>query len=585
MKNTSSNNMTFGKRLAYTRKRKKLSRKQLANLVGLCEDSISRFETGNRNPSAAMIQKIATALVVPEDWFENDDNFNTDTAENQRLIDANNRRAFGQRLAYSRIKKELTKKQLANLAGVCPDSIRLLETGNRNPSAAMIQKIATALEVPEDWFENENNFKTAENQCLIDANNCRDFGQRLAFTRKKKGLPQKELAKLSGVPYTSIMHYEQGRNTPCSVRLRKIIKALEVSDDWFENDDNFKEDPIKKLTDFGQHLAYTRKKKGISQRQLAELIGTHRMKICNLEAGIQHPDELILNQIIKTLGLSDDWFENDDNFKEDLEPIKKLTDFGQRLAYTRKKKGLKQSQLAELVGMSWPMIGFYERGFGYPSMPVFSKIIKALEVPDDWFENAENFKDDDIKPVIRLTKEQQQFVAEHEWLIRYMFYKYFNYPKNEELYENYYGCAAISLCEVAMIYDENKGSFPTFAKMRIQSSMARAFKNEKKNIQPCTSLDKLLGDDPNCDDLASIIPDPEDKFESLEYKILVESVCQKVAPVLTDNEKEVFRLWLHGVSIDETAAIVGISTSTVTRSKREVITKCRTLFTPDDIFS
>ena len=85
-------------------------------------------------------------------------------------------------------------------------------------------------------------------------------------------------------------------------------------------------------------------------------------------------------------------------------------------------------------------------------------------------------------------------------------------------------------------------------------------------------------------ELGSIIPAP-DEWNPLEYKVLVESVYQKVEPVLTAKEKEVFRPWLHGKSSDEIARAIGVSKAAVKNRTEKARKKCRALFNPEEIFT
>ena len=59
-----------------------------------------------------------------------------------------------------------------------------------------------------------------------------DFPQRLRTVREHRQLDQIELASLSGIPSTSISHFEAGRRKPSLVSLRSLADALQVSIDY-----------------------------------------------------------------------------------------------------------------------------------------------------------------------------------------------------------------------------------------------------------------------------------------------------------------------------------------------------------------
>ena len=60
------NALTFGQRLKAIRKSKKITQKELAKKLGIATNSLSRYETGERNPSISMLKEIAKALEVPQ---------------------------------------------------------------------------------------------------------------------------------------------------------------------------------------------------------------------------------------------------------------------------------------------------------------------------------------------------------------------------------------------------------------------------------------------------------------------------------------------------------------------------------------
>ena len=57
-------------------------------------------------------------------------------------------------------------------------------------------------------------------------------GDRIRGARKKKGLNQRELAKMVGVSAQAISKYENNIITPASNNLLKISKALEVKTEY-----------------------------------------------------------------------------------------------------------------------------------------------------------------------------------------------------------------------------------------------------------------------------------------------------------------------------------------------------------------
>ena len=59
-----------------------------------------------------------------------------------------------------------------------------------------------------------------------------DFGMRLYYARKKKGLTQEELSEKCGITQTQYSMYEVGRRYPSVENLLKLKTTLDVSLDW-----------------------------------------------------------------------------------------------------------------------------------------------------------------------------------------------------------------------------------------------------------------------------------------------------------------------------------------------------------------
>ena len=60
-----------------------------------------------------------------------------------------------------------------------------------------------------------------------------EFGRRLRDILSYKGLTQKDLSDITGIPQSTISHYIRGLTTPSSYMLDKIAKALNCSTDDF----------------------------------------------------------------------------------------------------------------------------------------------------------------------------------------------------------------------------------------------------------------------------------------------------------------------------------------------------------------
>jgi transcriptional regulator with XRE-family HTH domain len=76
--------------------------------------------------------------------------------------------------------------------------------------------------------------------------------------------------------------------------------------------------------------------------------------------------------------------------------------FGDRLAYARKQKGMRQSDLGKSVGTSGDIIGKYERGENMPSIEVATKMADALNVTLDFLVKDGEYQNIDNDALKRL---------------------------------------------------------------------------------------------------------------------------------------------------------------------------------------
>ncbi|WP_164918963.1 MULTISPECIES: sigma-70 family RNA polymerase sigma factor [Acutalibacteraceae] len=273
-----------------------------------------------------------------------------------------------------------------------------------------------------------------------------------------------------------------------------------------------------------------------------------------------------------------------------------LMTFGERVVYARNKKGLNQKQLAKLIGVRSTRLCSWEKGRRDPTASMIQKIAKALEVSEDWLMgNDDHFSMKNLAESPQygsLTNEQQQLVIENEKVIgaafKFVAHTFYTY-KSHLKYDDIYGDAAIGLCRAAKIYGANgdhSSSFFSFAFNFVESAILNSCRKATADSNRTISLNKIVcGDeDGNDAELGSRIPAP-DEWDPLEYKVLVESVCQKVEPVLSTKEKESFRLWLHGMSSDEIAKTIGVSTFAVRDRTAKARRKCRACFDPEEMFA
>lgn len=143
---------------------------------------------------------------------------------------------------------------------------------------------------------------------------------------------------------------------------------------------------------FHEKLKMLRKKKGLTQQEVAELVHVERGVYTNWELGNRNPNYENLSMLVCIFDVSLDYLLGDylEISKERYLKIKESylmktsNVFPQRLKELRLKKGLTQTELGEKVGVKQSTFTNWENGKREPNFETIIKIADLLEVSVDW---------------------------------------------------------------------------------------------------------------------------------------------------------------------------------------------------------
>jgi transcriptional regulator with XRE-family HTH domain len=119
---------------------------------------------------------------------------------------------------------------------------------------------------------------------------------------------------------------------------------------------------------FGTRLKKLRTDNNLTQLQLAEILGTSKSNISKYEAGSVEPNLETLVKISKEFG------ESIDNLLDTSKQECVDNTIGKTISSFRELKGLSQSQLADLLGVSQCTVEYYESGERIPSINILKKL-------------------------------------------------------------------------------------------------------------------------------------------------------------------------------------------------------------------
>lgn len=138
-----------------------------------------------------------------------------------------------------------------------------------------------------------------------------------------------------------------------------------------------------------ENITEIRKRRRMSQKQLAEVLGVNRTYLNGLEKGVRNPSVTMLYHIAEGLHISvkdlltkheEFSFGEDDSYwdkvKEAVEENKK-NDF-KKLAQLRHESSMMQEELAKKAGISRNHVSGMERGVHKPTLGTLARLANAL---------------------------------------------------------------------------------------------------------------------------------------------------------------------------------------------------------------
>ena len=215
----------YGENIKKIRESKGMSRKELADKVGITESAIFRYETNQREPRFSILCKISEALEVP---------INKLIYEDDEIIEM----PTGKKIKSIRNKSNLTQQELADLAGISLRALSNYEGGTRVPPLEIMIRLAKALNVDIKDLDAKSPLVDYYDDIL---------GKKIKLYRKYKSLTQKQLADKIGVSELTIRRYESNQKEPKHNTLIKIAEALDISIKELIDYDDIKTNNLAKL--------------------------------------------------------------------------------------------------------------------------------------------------------------------------------------------------------------------------------------------------------------------------------------------------------------------------------------------------
>lgn len=207
----------LGSSIKQLRKERHLTQKELGNLTGFSQNTVSQHENGKRTLDDPAIRKYAAALnTTPQAIFDifsinNSKKKTTNNSDIKRIISKNLKQ-----LAYT---ASMTEEKIANGTDLSRDELAQLFNGISLPTAGQVQKLADFFGVVKSAIDPR--FRSTDEPIRI--------GNAISFFKNSRGLTTEQLAEKIGEPISVITDWENGISTPDTNALQKMADIFQVS--------------------------------------------------------------------------------------------------------------------------------------------------------------------------------------------------------------------------------------------------------------------------------------------------------------------------------------------------------------------
>ena len=132
---------------------------------------------------------------------------------------------------------------------------------------------------------------------------------------------------------------------------------------------------------FAERLKELRKRKGLTQTQLADALGVHLQTVSKWERGVTEPDISLIGETAAALGATVEELAGAPVPDETFTGTFSAVGMGRCIAALRKAKGESQEALAGVFGASGDTVSKWERGVVCPGIDALAALAEHFEVP------------------------------------------------------------------------------------------------------------------------------------------------------------------------------------------------------------
>ena len=293
-------------RIKELRKEKGLTLEKLSERVGIAKNTLSRYESRDREPKLKVWQKLADYFDVSVPYLQG---FDKQTPN---------------RLKELRIKKKLTLDDIEAKTGIKRGTYSNYENGNTEPKLEVWQELARFFKVSVPYLQGFDEHKS----------------NRLKELRQHENISQGDLAKATGLTRQAISNYERGNRDPNRETWQQLANYFEVSVSYLKNEID---------TEYLEKLV-----------ELLMLLSFPKIVISYGDTDIDDDTKPfisveIMSQICKSLG-----YDSKDKFLEIYKKVMKLMDDTETVEYLQEFQSVIIQLMPKAKGITKNLLNAYE---------------------------------------------------------------------------------------------------------------------------------------------------------------------------------------------------------------------------------
>lgn len=302
-------------RIKELRQKNSLTLEKMGEKVGIAKNTLSRYESGKREPKLEVWQKLADFFDVSVPYLQG---FETQVPNRLREL----RRSHGLTLKDT---VEKVKEQEALI--ITADALAKYERGDREPKLEILQKLADFFKVSVPYIQGFDEHRP----------------NRIKKLRQLKKVSQGNLAKVTGLTNQAISQYENGKRNPNEKVWQQLADYFDVSVPYIkgEIDTEYVGKIIKTiyLVACNEKITIITKKECIRTEKDRTIAITELLLLLFKELNLDHKSESreIFEKNASLLSLTGDeridYFKKvsvsttEENYRYDIECAKALIDF------------------------------------------------------------------------------------------------------------------------------------------------------------------------------------------------------------------------------------------------------------------